>query len=151
MFKILESNTIITQMKTFQRKLHNRGGPTKDEYHMMRPENAIAARVRGSPKIRRVHVSMPRFKTIFDTTGTPQYSVGQVYFTHYDSYIAWTHQTTSIKSLTSWASRLCCPYRLSSGISYIRELAPWSSIVWTPLFKGGGLDREKIATTWHLA
>lgn len=53
MFKILESNTIITQMKTFQRKLHNRGGPTKDEYHIMRPENAIAARARGSPKIRR--------------------------------------------------------------------------------------------------
>ena len=83
-------------MKTFQRKLHDCGGPTKVEYHIMRPENAIAARARGSPKIHRVHVSMPKFRTIFDTTGTPQYSVGQVYL---HTTIATSHDLIKLHQL----------------------------------------------------
>ena len=83
-------------MKTFQRKLHDCGGPTKVEYHIMRPENAIAARARGLPKIHRVHVSMPKFRTIFDTTGTPQYSVGQVYL---HTMIATSHDLIKLHQL----------------------------------------------------
>ena len=42
----------------------------------MRPENAIAARAHGLPKIHGVHVSIPESTAIFDTTGTLQNSVG---------------------------------------------------------------------------
>ena len=44
----------------------------------------------------------------------------------FSSYVPRTHRTAWIKSLTSRASRICSPNKLSSEISSIQKLASWS-------------------------
>ena len=47
-------------------------------------------------------------------------------YTHFRSYISWTHRTVWIKGLTSRASRICSPNKLSSEINFIKKLASWN-------------------------
>ena len=47
-------------------------------------------------------------------------------YTHFSSYVPWTHKTAWIKSLTSRASCICSPNKLSSEINFIKKLASWS-------------------------
>ena len=105
----------------------------------------LAARAHGLPKIHWVHGSKPKFRAIFDTTGTPQNSVGLVYCTHHNSYIPWTHQITWIKSLTPWISRICSPYKLSSGTGFIRKKELWNGFS-----SSHGLIKLHGSKVWHL-
>ena len=47
-------------------------------------------------------------------------------YTHFTSYVPWIHRTAWIKSLTSCASRICSPNKLSSEINFIKKLASWN-------------------------
>ena len=51
--------------------------------------------------------------------------------TGFSSYVCWTHRTAWIKSLTSRASRICSPNKLSSEINVIKKLASWNGF---PIF-----------------
>ena len=47
----------------------------------------------------------------------------------FSSYVPRTHRTAWIKSLTSRASRICSPNKLSSEISFIQKLASWNNFL----------------------
>ena len=43
-------------------------------------------------------------------------------YTHFCSYVPWTHRTAWTKSLTSGASHICSPNKLPSEINFIKKL-----------------------------
>ena len=47
-------------------------------------------------------------------------------YTRFSSYVPQTHGTAWIKSLTSCASRICSPNKLSSKINFVKKLASWN-------------------------
>ena len=47
-------------------------------------------------------------------------------YTHLSCYVPWTHRTAWIKSLTSRASWMCLPNKLSSEINFFKKLASWT-------------------------
>ena len=57
--------------------LHKRNRLTKEEYNTMRPKNGELARAHGLPKINKECSSIPKFRPIGDTSGTPHYSAGK--------------------------------------------------------------------------
>ena len=48
-------------------------------------------------------------------------------YTHFSNYVPWAHRSVWIKSLTSRASRMCSPKKLSSEINVIKNSACWNS------------------------
>ena len=79
-FKSLESDPMITRMKTLQSylsTLHKRNELTEEEYNTMRPKNGKLSRAHGLPKIQKEYSNIPKFRPIADTTGTPHYSAGK--------------------------------------------------------------------------
>ena len=79
-FKSFESDPTITRMKTLQSylsTLHKRNELTKEQHDMMRPKNGKLARAHGLPKIHKEYSSIPKFRPIVVTTGTPHYSTGK--------------------------------------------------------------------------
>ena len=79
-FKIIESESTITRMKTLQsylRTLHKRNELTKEEYNAMRPKNGKLDRAHCLPKIHKEYSNMPKFRPIVYTRGTPHYSTGK--------------------------------------------------------------------------
>ena len=64
-------------------------------------------------------------------------------YTHFSSYIPWTDRTAWIKSLTSRASRICSPSKLSSEINFIKKLASWNGF---PIFVAKKIIHQVLNT-----
>ena len=64
-------------------------------------------------------------------------------YTHFSSYIPWTDRTAWIKSLTSRASHICSPSKLSSEINFIKKLASWNGF---PIFVAKKIIHQVLNT-----
>ena len=50
-------------------------------------------------------------------------------YTHFSSYVTWTHRIARIKSLSSRTSRIYSPNNLSSDKNFIKKLASWNGFL----------------------
>ena len=64
-------------------------------------------------------------------------------YTHFSSYVSLTHRTAWIKSLTSHASHICLPNKLSSEINFIKKLASWKGF---PIFVAKKIIHQVLNT-----
>ena len=65
-------------------------------------------------------------------------------YTHFSSYVPWTQRTAWIKILTSRASRICFPNKLSSKINFNKKLASWNGF---PRFVVKKIIHQVLSTT----
>ena len=79
-FRIIEddpTNSRITTLQNYIRKLKNEGQITEAEYKIMYPQNAKIARAHGSGKIHKDFPRIPPLRPIIDTIGSTHYGVGK--------------------------------------------------------------------------
>ena len=65
-------------------------------------------------------------------------------YTHVSSYVSWTYRNAWIKSLTSRASRICLPNKLSSEINFLKKIASWNGF---PIFAVKKIINQVLNTT----
>ena len=78
-FKVVDRDPTITRVNTIQTYLNNifkRNEITEEEKNGMRPKGGNRARARGLPKIHKEYDSIPKFRPIIDTIGTPYHGIG---------------------------------------------------------------------------
>ena len=78
-FKLVDQDPTITRVNTIQSYLNtlfNRNEITEEEKKLMRPKGGNRARARGLPKIHKEYESLPKFRPIIDTIGTPYHGIG---------------------------------------------------------------------------
>ena len=77
--QILEDPTPsrLTSVQRYLKNFNKRGELTNDMYDKIRIKSAKLTRAHGLPKIHKVFENIPSFRSIIDTTGTTDYSVGK--------------------------------------------------------------------------
>ena len=78
-FKIVEKDPTlirINTIKSYINTMFKRGEINEEEKKLMRPQGGNRARARGLLKIHKEYASLPKFRPIIDTIGTPYYGIG---------------------------------------------------------------------------
>ena len=79
-FKVVNEDPTITRVNTIQtyvNRIFKRNEITEEEKKQMRPTGGNRARARGLPKIHKDYDSLPKFRPIIDTIGTPYHGIGK--------------------------------------------------------------------------
>ena len=80
-FEKVHHDPTLKRMSSLQRYLHGlfcKGETSEEEKKGMRPMAAQLGRAHGLPKIHKEYDTIPEFRPIIDTTGTPYYEVENV-------------------------------------------------------------------------
>ena len=71
------TNTSLSNLQSYLRKLYNRNEITEEVYEEIRPKNAKVARTHGSSKVHKSFERVPGLRPIIDTISSTQYNVGK--------------------------------------------------------------------------